>query len=153
MESRNEEQEMKNIRRNNYTKGQIDVLIEADKKFGFNMVAEWVKSGEDARIDLANIDRIRAVGTDAPARAKTVEWVVPPQGPPPPAPDTLLLKGISGRVGHRFALINNATFEAQQRAKVRVGLTNVSVVCLEIREKSVVVQVNGEKQELFLRVN
>jgi hypothetical protein len=63
-----------------------------------------------------------------------------------------MLKGISGAVGHRFALINNATFEPMQRAKVRVGQTNVSVVCLEIREKSVTIQVNGEKQELFLRV-
>ncbi len=153
MESRGETQEMKNIRRNAYTKGQIDVLIEADRRFGFNMVAEWVKSGDDAKLDLADLDRIRAVGADTPAPAKAVEWVVPPQAPPPPGPETLLLKGISGRVGHRFALINNATFEAQQRAKVRVGVTNVSVVCLEIREKSVVVQVNGEKQELFLRAN
>jgi hypothetical protein len=40
-----------------------------------------------------------------------------------------------------------------EKGKVRVGKTNVTVRCLEIRGNSVVVQLEGsnEKKELFLR--
>ena len=65
-----------------------------------------------------------------------------------------MLKGISGTGQHRFALINNTTLEPMEKGRVRVGQTNVVVRCLEIRNNSVVIQVNGtkEKKELFLSV-
>src|ERR1700722_7964289 len=59
MESRHEEAEMESIRRNHYTVGQIQVLLEADSKYGFNTIVEWIKNGEDRTLDLANLDRIR----------------------------------------------------------------------------------------------
>ena len=61
MESRQETFEMQNITKNNYTKGQIEVLIEADRKYGFDTVMDWIKSGEDNKLDMANLDRVRAV--------------------------------------------------------------------------------------------
>jgi hypothetical protein len=77
--------------------------------------------------------------------------IVPPAAPTP-VPDALTLKGISGSGQHRFALINDATLEVLERSKVRVGRTNVTVQCLEIRNDSVVIQVTGsnKKEELFL---
>ena len=45
MDSRHEEAEITNIKRNNYTVGQILVLIAAHDKYGFNTVMEWMKNG------------------------------------------------------------------------------------------------------------
>lgn len=62
----------------------------------------------------------------------------------------LALKGISGTVEKRLAIINNKTFEIGEEAVVRVQGQLVKVKCAEIREKSVVVILNGVSKELFL---
>ena len=48
----------------------------------------------------------------------------------------------------------NRAFGANESGKVRVGKTNVVVHCLEIRDGSVIIEVDGsqEKQELSLKV-
>ncbi len=157
MESRQETAEMQNIRRNHYTKGQIDVLIEADNKYGFDAVMEWIKSGEDNKLTLANLDRVRALkeGSLVNSAPTTSALLIVPPAAPTPVPNTLKLKGISGAGQHRFALINDTTFEASEKGRVRVGQTNVIVQCLEIRNDSVLIQVAGsnKKEELFLRIN
>ncbi len=152
MTSRQETAEVEAIRNNNYTKGQIEVLIQADKKYGFDTVMEWIKSGEDKRLDLADLDRVRAVKDASPAgSAGTVSALmyVPPEVPTP-VPDTLRLKGISGVPGHRFALINDATFEVSESGKVRVGSTNVAIQCLEIRDHSVIIRLAGSNEKKVL---
>ncbi len=155
MASRQETLEMDYIRRNNYTKGKIDVMIAADTQYGFNAVLDWIKSGEDDRLQLANLDRIRALeGADySPQPPPASLWTVLPSTPPTIVPDTLRLKGISGTEQHRFALINDTTFETMERETVRVGRTNASVRVLEIHADSVIIQVNGsnQTQQLFLR--
>lgn len=154
MASLDDNQEMKTIRHNNYTKGQIHVLIEADRKYGFDTVMEWMKAGEDDTLDFADLDRIRATGqgyVPTPEAALAALLYVPPHAPSP-VPDTLELKGISGTPQHRFALINDTTFQPGERWKVRKGSSKVMVQCLEIRPESAVIRVAGssEKQELFL---
>jgi hypothetical protein len=155
MDSLHEEGEMENIKRNNYTVGQILVLIEADNKYGFNTVMEWMKNGEDTRVSLANLDRIRSVKdgvTPAASTAAAPGLIYGAPVAPTPVPNTLVLKSISGTGQHRFAMINNTTFEPMEKAKVRVGQTTLTVNCLEISKNSVTIQVNGspEKQQLFL---
>jgi Protein DA1 len=154
MESEQETQELGCIKRNTYTRGQVDAFVEADHQYGFNAVVEWLKSGEDSRLDLANLDRVRAVdgGTYVRHAAPVAKAYDVPRGVAMAAPSTLELKGISGTENHRFAMINNATFEPLEKGKVRIGETNVTVQCLEIRSSSVVIQVDGsgEKKELFL---
>ena len=156
MASRNETAEMESIKRNEYTGGKIDVMIAADQQYGFNTVLEWIKSGEDDRLELASLDRVRAVtGTSyTPQASPAAVWKVPTVAPTA-VPSTLQLKGISGTPEHRFALINNTTFESMEKGSVRVGQTNVSVRCLEINADSVVIQVTGstEKQQLFLHAS
>jgi hypothetical protein len=154
MESRQETVEMQSIKRNAYTQGQIDVLLAADEKYGFNTVVDWMQNGEDSRLDLENLDRVRAV-QDAPyaaLKSPAAVWTVVPPPPPTAVPATLVLKGISGTPQQRFALINNATFETMEKGRVRVGQTNLLIRCLEIRDDSVVIQVDGsaEKKQLFL---
>ena len=62
----------------------------------------------------------------------------------------LSLKGISGLQNRRLAIINNRTFEAGEEADVKVGNQVIKVRCVEIREKSAVVSINGLTKELFL---
>ena len=154
MESRQDSAQMADIRRNLYTKGQIDAMIAADSQYGFNTVLEWMQNGEDGRLDINNLDRVRAVQDTpySPLKSPAAVFTVVPPPPPTAVPDTLVLKGISGTAQDRFALINNATFEAMEQGPVRVGQTNVLIRCLEIRDNSVVIQVDGsnEKKELFL---
>lgn len=65
----------------------------------------------------------------------------------------LALKGISGTLGRRFALINNQPIAVGETASVKVIGGQVRVRCWEIRENSVLISIEGssEKKELRLR--
>jgi thioredoxin-related protein len=82
---------------------------------------------------------------------------LPLYGGAPPAPPQryteLVLKSISGAKNRRFALLNNQTLAAGESARVKLGDTEVKVRCVEIRERSVVVAVEGQEswREVFLR--
>ena len=65
----------------------------------------------------------------------------------------LVLKGISGGKDRRLALINNRTVENGEEAEFKFGNRTVKVRCVEIREKSVVIRVDGQSKEIFLRQN
>jgi protein disulfide-isomerase len=73
-----------------------------------------------------------------------------PSGPPPKYKE-LSLKSINK--ARKLALINNQTLGVGETAKVRLGEGEVKVRCEEIRDKSVIVTVNGaaKRQELPLR--
>jgi hypothetical protein len=73
-----------------------------------------------------------------------------PQTPPPPQYGELTLKGISGSGTRRMALINNETIMAGETARVKFRDTRVEVTVKEIRDDSVIIQVNGKPQELKL---
>jgi hypothetical protein len=67
-------------------------------------------------------------------------------------PTNLVLKGLSGSANRRFAMINDGTFMLQEKAKVRLGDSNVTITCLQIGKDSVVVQVAGEPQPRTLQL-
>jgi hypothetical protein len=64
--------------------------------------------------------------------------------------NNIVLKGISGTVDKRLAIINNKTFEAGEEGELRIGGHLTKVKCVEVREKSVVISINGVNRELFL---
>lgn len=67
----------------------------------------------------------------------------------------LTLSGISGVGDRRLALINNRPFKAGETGEIRIPTGSVRVECVEIREKSVLIQIEGEndRKELRLREN
>ncbi len=153
MESLHEEGEMLGIKNNQYTVGQIQVMLAVDAKYGFDSIVDWMKDGEDDTLSMSNLERVRyLVDTTKPKPANAVDPLYLPTPAPPAEPNFLTLKGISGSGQHRFALINNATLEASERGRVRIGKTNVVVRCVEIRSNSVVIEIAGakEKKELFI---
>lgn len=64
----------------------------------------------------------------------------------------LQLKGIEARKGRRVAQINNLTLTPGQSGKVRVASGEVGIRCVEIRETSVIVKVDGRKEPLELKL-
>ena len=62
----------------------------------------------------------------------------------------LALKGISVNNERRLAIINNKTFEVGEEGEVRINGQPLKLKVTEIRDKSVVVEVNGASKELFL---
>jgi hypothetical protein len=68
-----------------------------------------------------------------------------------PAVVQLDLKGISGAVDRRLAIINNRTFAVGEEGELSVNAGRVRVVCKEIKDDSVVVLVNGQERILRLR--
>jgi len=65
----------------------------------------------------------------------------------------LVLKGITGPAEKRIALINNLTFAKGEEGEVKAGPGKVKIRVLEIREKSVIVSIEGvaAPKELILQ--
>jgi len=94
-----------------------------------------------------------------PAAAK------PPAEPPPvpmfsgaptlPAPqfNALILKGISGPKAHRLAMINNQTLGTGESVTLKLAGSPVKLRCLEIRDKSVIVALDGREERRELRLH
>jgi hypothetical protein len=145
-----ETEETKVLLESNYSQGQLQAFIAAEKEYGFYRVIEWMKKGVDTELDmdhLANLLVLRdgksfasELSTDPNALFASMPSV------PRSNPTNLVLKGLSGSANRRFAMINDSTFMAQEKAKVRLGDSNVTVTCLQIGKDSVVVQVAGEPQ-------
>jgi len=66
-----------------------------------------------------------------------------PAAPAPVWLSQIKLMGLSGRPGHRFAIINNQTFQKSDVSPIKVGTNTVTVRCLEIRDASVIVSIDG----------
>src|SRR5262245_44607985 len=130
MAERREELEMRVILANDYTKGMVGVLIKADDNYRFYRVVDWMKTGLDDSLSATNAVRLLALQDTPPP-----ELVWQPQTRTP-VPASLMLKGISGKPGARFALINDRTFALSELGRVRVGESNVTLRCLEIRDNS-----------------
>lgn len=67
------------------------------------------------------------------------------------APVLFSLKAITASGGRRVASINNRPFEAGEEGEIAFGTSRVRVRCIEVREDSVIIDVDGQTQELRLR--
>ncbi len=65
----------------------------------------------------------------------------------------LKLVGMSGSIRRRLVMINNATFELNEQATLRTAAGDLRVKVVEIRERSVLVTIDGgpEPKEIFLK--
>jgi len=75
----------------------------------------------------------------------------PAKAAPPVVEVQLELKGISGTVERRLAIINNKTFETGEQAEVIANVGRIRITCKEIKTDSVEVVVNGQARTLSLR--
>jgi hypothetical protein len=152
MDSLHEEEQIKKMLQNSYTRGQINLFIAAEKEYGLNDVLDWVRWGVNPRLKAADLGDIRNV--EMP-RSKSTPLTSPAfygQAAPVAAPTKLVLKGISASKHGPLAWINDQTLAVGESARVRIGATNVLVQCLTIGPRSVRVQLGDSDQviELFL---
>lgn len=141
------------ILNNSYTHGQINAFVAAEKAHGFDRIIQWAKAGEDGQIDPQQLDRILVLREARPKLAFTATAQTVPTQPFDSMPvfarlayTNVILKGLSGSASRRFALINDETFATKDIGKVRMGASNVVLRCLDIRESSVTVQIQGEAE-------
>ena len=64
----------------------------------------------------------------------------------------IVLKAIAASAGHRMAIINGRTFQTGEEAQVNFGKKALSIRCLEIRDKSAVISIQGigQPKEIWL---
>jgi hypothetical protein len=154
MDSQREEGQKKFILQNHYTRGQIDLFIEAEKRYGFDQVLDWMKYGETGQLEAGHVDQLRDVKMPS---AKSVAGSPAIYGRTnPPAPTRVIIKLDGIMWGSRpVAIINGRSFLANDLNPVKVGGTNVNIRCLGIQKTSVRIQNvdSGKEQELRLPAN
>jgi hypothetical protein len=62
---------------------------------------------------------------------------------------SLVLRGFSGLMDHRLVIINNHTFSAGDEGDVITSTGRIHLTCIEIKTNSVVIEVGGQRRELF----
>jgi stress response protein YsnF len=65
---------------------------------------------------------------------------------PPKSYEDLQVKAITGPKERRLVMINNQTLALGETARIKLKDREVQVTCKEIRDKSVIIQVEGEKE-------
>jgi hypothetical protein len=159
VDSQNEETEKKRVLQNHYTRGQIDLFIEAEKRYGFDQVLDWMKYGASEQLEAGHVNELRDVKIPS---AKTVANDSIPASHinnnntnrPAPVPATIKLQGVLWG-NQPVAIINGLSFFAKDQKKVKIGTNNVTIRCLEIGKKSVRIRNvdSGTEQELPLPSN
>ena len=155
IDSQHDELEKKRILLNRYTRGQVDLFIAAEKQYGFNQVLDWMKYGTTAQLETGHLEKIRDVIVPPPVAAPAAPLpnsIV--KNPRPSGPAIIRLQGITW--GNKpTAIINGSSFGVNDVNKVRLGETNVTLQCLSIQPRSVLIQnvSTGQKQQLSLPDN
>jgi len=76
-------------------------------------------------------------------------------GPKPPTTRTptvkLVFNGVSGTREKPLAIVNGRTFEKNEEGEIVTANGRLRVRCIDIKQDSVVLEVNGQRQELRLR--
>jgi hypothetical protein len=151
MDSQREEGQKKIILQNHYTRGQIDLFIEAEKRYGFDQVLDWMKYGVAGQLEAGHVDQLRDVKMPSAKTVAVNPAIYYNTNQPAPAPATIKLQGVLWG-NHPVAIVNGRSFFTNELYQMKIGGTNVTIRCLEIREKSVRIQNvdSGKEQELSL---
>jgi len=154
MDSQSEADQMKAMRRNAYTRGQIDLFIEAENRFGFNQVVDWMQYGVDAGLHKDDVNNVRDIviprAPVQPGAKSSISSSYPVQ--PAAVFDEMTLKAVLWSKARPLATINNRTFEVGDALKVKLGSSNVTVTCVSIREDAVQIKVADSPEVRELRV-
>lgn len=152
-EARGEREAMRGILANGYTRGQVQLFLEAEKEYGFNDIVDWMKYGTTGRLSENNLAAIREVVMPRRLGQDVVQNVLfLPAASPPPATQ-LQLKGIIQGSRTSLAMINNLTLAEQEQGRARVGAGEVAIRCLKIGKASVVIEKISEGETLRLELS
>lgn len=71
--------------------------------------------------------------------------------PLPTVPDDIFLKGVNILRDRRLAILNNYTVAQGEEFELKLKGKTYRVLCVEVKEKSVVIRVDGANKEIPLR--
>jgi hypothetical protein len=172
MDSQNEEGQKKFILKNFYTRGQVQLFIEANERYGFDQILDWMKYGDTPELESGRLDKVRDVTMPPPASMTAsrpavkdtsganssepkapVLTAVPSQGMSAPlaaqAPETIKVQGIFWGKSPS-AIINGHSVFPDDRFKLTIGGKTLNLHCLEIRKDAVQIENmdTGVKEDL-----
>lgn len=159
MDKQGEEGQKKSILRNLYTRGQVDLFIEAEKRYGLNEILDWMKYGSTRQLVEGHLDEIRNINlppkplATSPPKIFTKAVTGGASNPPTvPKSNTLKLDGILWSKTP-LAIINGRTFGVNDTDKVPLGNAKVAIRCLAIEPDSVRIQQvdSGTETQLHLQ--
>jgi hypothetical protein len=147
MEAQHEEEQKKIILRNRYTRGQVDLFLEAERHYGLDEILDWMKFGNAPKLEPGRSDQIRdvtvpvartllppaPVSVTNPAVAKTN--VPPPPVPPVTEAAEFRLEGIFWGTPP-LAIVNGRSFTPNEEGRVKLGPSNVLIRCVSITKHS-----------------
>jgi hypothetical protein len=153
VDSKGNEEEKKRVLANAYTRGQVQLFIEAEQQYGFDEILDWMQYGVTGRLEEGHLDEIRDIkmpasnGNSTPRPAAFIARA----SVPPATPATIQLQGIMWG-GMPSAIINGHSFFTGDEAKVSVGQAKVMIRCVNIAKNTVQIKYvdSGKEQELRL---
>jgi len=137
------------------------LFLEAERRYGFDQILDWMQYGETGRLYPGRLEEIRdvkmppahpTVASTRPAISLLLSNALPlVKMPPPSGPATLVLQSILAGA-HPAAIINGRSFFAGDESKVRVGTNSITIRCLAIHADSVHIRnlASGEEKDLVL---
>lgn len=147
MDAMGEEGEKQRVLANAYTRGQVQLFIEAEQQYGFDEILDWMQYGVTGRLEEGHLDEVRDVKMPVDTAAANFAARQAIGSAPPPAPSTLQLQGILWGAAPS-AIINGHSFFSGDEYKVNVGRSQVTIRCLGISKTAVQIQnVDSGKQE------
>jgi hypothetical protein len=151
VDSKGEEQEKKRVLANAYTRGQVNLFIEAEQQYGFDEILDWMQYGVAGRLEEGHLDEVRNVKMPASGNMPRPAAFTPRASLPPTAPATLQLQGIMWG-SMPSAIINGHPFFAGDEASVRVGQAKALIRCITIGKTTVRIKnaETGQVQDLSL---
>ena len=153
MDSQGEEAEKNRVLANLYTRGQVKLFVEAEQRYGFEQILDWMRYGETSELDEDHLDEIRDVEMPAstPFAGNFVSGNYGTQLAPPPVPAKIELQGILWS-DNPVAIINGHAFFAGDEFNIKFAQTNATIRCLEIQQKFARIRNlhSGDEQKLFL---
>ncbi len=140
--------EQERIQKNRYTAGRIDTLVALEAKHGLPAILEWARKGTSETPDAAALASFDSGAQPAVAQGALYQPVGTAR--PRPVDTSLRLAGLFIGATRRSAQINDQLFAPSEEHRIRLAEKTVLVRCVEIRNDSVIVTVDGGTNRITL---
>ncbi len=158
MDAQGEEAEKRRVLANHYTRGQVQVFIAAEQRYGLDEILDWMRYGVSSRLDREHLDEVREVQMPSRTIPAALALSNPLANVPPhPAASQTVAINLQGIIwgNSPLAIINGKSFCVSEVDDVRLNGTNVSICCEAIGPRRVRIQnlVSGKIQDLEMPIN
>jgi hypothetical protein len=141
MQKRNLPDMQRKILENPYTHGEVSNLVAIAKRYDTDYVLDWVKNGRAATFE----EDLGVSAHVAPSASASFSYV------PRPLPEGLKFSGLLTIGRERQAVINGVAFATGDRKQIKLRDKTVLVLCREIQDASVVLELDGSPERMTLK--